>query len=59
VIAPEFGDKNADGVAREKLTGLFPGRQIVQINIDGVAAGGGGIHCATQQEPKLRAGKMS
>jgi hypothetical protein len=21
------------------------------LNIDGIAAGGGGIHCATQQEP--------
>lgn len=51
VIAPEFGDGKADGAAKEKLRALFPGREIVQINIDGIAAGGGGIHCITQQEP--------
>ncbi len=53
VIMPEFGDKNADRRAKEKLKTLFPERDIVQINIDGIAAGGGGIHCATQQEPAL------
>ena len=51
VIAPEFGDDRADRAAREKLQSLFPEREIVQINIDGIAAGGGGIHCTTQQEP--------
>lgn len=51
VIAPEFGDAKADGEARDKLKTLFPGRQVIQLNIDGVAAGGGGIHCTTQQEP--------
>ncbi len=51
VIAPEFGDKKPDGLAKEKLADLFPDREIVMLNIDGIAAGGGGIHCATQQEP--------
>ena len=51
VIAPKFGDTRADGLATEKLAGLFPDREIVMLNIDGIAAGGGGIHCATQQEP--------
>ncbi len=51
VIATEFGDEKADGAAREKLQELFPDREIVMLNIDGIAAGGGGIHCATQQEP--------
>lgn len=53
VIAPEFGDRRADQIAREKLQALFPGRDVVQLNIDGIAAGGGGIHCTTQQEPKV------
>jgi agmatine deiminase len=53
VIAPEFGDAKADLAAKEKLQNLFPKREIVQINIDAIAAGGGGIHCATQQEPKV------
>ena len=51
VIAPEFGDKRADANARRALEKLFPDRDIVQLNIDGLAAGGGGIHCTTQQEP--------
>lgn len=51
VIGPEFGDPVTDGAAKATLTRLFPGREIVQIDIDGIAAGGGGIHCTTQQEP--------
>jgi agmatine deiminase len=51
VIAPEFGDTKADRAANQKLRELFPEREIIQINIDGIAAGGGGIHCTTQQEP--------
>ncbi len=51
VIAPEFGDRKADLAAKKTLARLFPDREIVQINIDAIAAGGGGIHCATQQEP--------
>ena len=51
VIAPEFGDAKADRAAKETLQQLFPGRSVVQINIDAIAAGGGGIHCTTQQEP--------
>lgn len=53
VIAPEYGDTRADRAAKEKLQTLFPNRTVVQINIDGIAAGGGGIHCTTQQEPRV------
>lgn len=53
VIAPEFGDSRADAAAKRELQRVFPGRDVVQINIDGIAAGGGGIHCTTQQEPKV------
>ncbi len=53
VIAPEFGDAKTDKAAKTKLQALFPKREIVQINIDGIAAGGGGIHCTTQQEPAV------
>ena len=51
VIAPQFGDAAADGQALRTLQLQFPGRRVVQLNIDGIAAGGGGIHCTTQQEP--------
>ena len=53
VIAPEFGDAIADAAARELLSELLPDREIVMLNIDALAAGGGGIHCATQQQPEL------
>ena len=51
VIAPAFGDAKTDAKCKELLTKLFPQRVIIQLNIDAIAAGGGGIHCATQQEP--------
>ncbi len=50
VIAQEFGDAKADAVAKASLQRAFPGRVIEQLNVDGIAAGGGSIHCATQQE---------
>lgn len=52
VIAPEFGDKRTDRNTRDILQELFADRAIIQLNIDGIAAGGGGIHCATQQQPR-------
>lgn len=51
VITPEFGDARADRYCRDVLREQFPGRDIVQLNIDPIAAGGGGIHCTTQQQP--------
>lgn len=51
VIAPEFGDSKADRHARDVLRDLFQGREVIQLNIDAIAAGGGGIHCTTQQQP--------
>ena len=52
LIAPEFGDAAADRNARDILRELFADREIIQLNIDGIAAGGGGIHCTTQQQPR-------
>jgi agmatine deiminase len=53
IIMQKFGDKNADNIAKQKLTKLFPKHRIEQIAIDGIASGGGSIHCVTQQEPKV------
>ena len=52
VIAPEFGDKVRDAAAKEVLAGLYPGREVVMLDIDPIADAGGGIHCATQQQPR-------
>mgnify|MGYP002148236749 CR=1 FL=1 len=53
VVVPRFGDDTADATARDQLADLYPGRAMVQLDIDPVAEGGGGIHCATQQQPKV------
>jgi agmatine deiminase len=52
IIAPEFGDKAADKKAFDLLSQLYPDREIVQLNIDAIAAGGGGIHCVTGHQPQ-------
>ena len=51
VVMQEFGDSEADKAARRTLQAVFPDRVVEQIALDGIAAGGGSIHCATQQEP--------
>jgi agmatine deiminase len=52
VISAKFGDTAADAAAKAVLQSLYPGRIVVQVTIDGLAVGGGGIHCATQQQPR-------
>ncbi|MCF6320242.1 MAG: agmatine deiminase family protein [Rhizobiaceae bacterium] len=51
VIAAEFGDREKDAMAVEVLGKLYPGREIISLNIDPVGEVGGGIHCTTQQQP--------
>jgi agmatine deiminase len=51
LILPSFGDAGADRFALTALQGHYPTRKIVQLRIDAIAAGGGGIHCTTQQQP--------
>jgi agmatine deiminase len=52
VIMPAFDDAN-DEAARAVLADCFPGRDIMQIDALDIVAGGGGIHCVTQQEPRV------
>ncbi|MGW6710168.1 agmatine deiminase family protein [Streptomyces sp. NPDC054956] len=51
VISAQFGDTGADAAAKATLQRAFPGRVVEQLNIDNLGAGGGGIHCVTQQQP--------
>ncbi len=53
IVMPSYGI-GADDRARAVFEKLFPEREIVQVRIDDVAIGGGGIHCITQQQPKAR-----
>ncbi|MFJ4095970.1 agmatine deiminase family protein [Kitasatospora sp. NPDC089913] len=51
VYLPKFGDQKADEHAQQVLKKYFPTREIVAVKIDGIAGGGGGIHCATHDIP--------
>ncbi|SDT10594.1 agmatine deiminase [Streptomyces sp. TLI_053] len=51
VLVPQFGHAEADEAARAILAAEYPGRTVVPVVVDAVAAGGGGIHCATQSQP--------
>ncbi|WP_042385299.1 agmatine deiminase family protein [Streptacidiphilus melanogenes] len=51
VISAQFGDSTADANAKAVLQRLFPGRAVVQLNIDNLGNQGGGIHCVTQPQP--------
>ncbi|MBA4490310.1 agmatine deiminase family protein [Paracoccus sp. S1E-3] len=53
VIAAEFGDEEADAEAADILADLYPDREVVMLNIDPVGEVGGGIHCATHEQPKV------
>ncbi|MET8622512.1 agmatine deiminase family protein [Kitasatospora sp. NPDC004669] len=53
VIVPRFGDRAADDHAVGIIGDLHPGRKVTQVTINHIAAGGGGIHCATQQQPAI------
>ncbi|KAG0076839.1 hypothetical protein BGZ90_008109 [Linnemannia elongata] len=53
IAMPEFGDKEADKIAQDIVQKAFPNRKVVSINIDYVAVGGGGIHCATHEVPRV------
>lgn len=55
VIAQEFGDPDADAVAKAQLEKAFPNRLVIQLNLDAIASGGGTVHCATLQQPALPA----
>lgn len=53
VIAAQFGDEEADAIAAETLAELYPGREVVMLEVDPVGEVGGGIHCATREQPKV------
>ncbi len=53
VLVPHFGDADADAAASSILAAAYPSRNVVQLNIDEIASGGGGIHCATQSQPAV------
>jgi agmatine deiminase len=52
IVMPAFGYEQYDKKAYQLFSALFPTHTINQIDALDVFAGGGGIHCITQQQPK-------
>ena len=52
IILPKFGCEE-DDITLQQFKKYFPSRNIVQIDSREFLIGGGGIHCLTQQVPKL------
>lgn len=50
IIMPAYGIA-ADEEAAATLRMAFPGREVVPVQINQLAHGGGGVHCITQQQP--------
>lgn len=53
VIVPGY-DSPRDLAALETWQRIYPDRKAVQVQINDIAIGGGGIHCITQQQPAVR-----
>ena len=53
VILPRY-DRPTDDKARAIFESLYHDRKVVFVDIANIAAGAGGIHCITQQQPKSR-----
>jgi agmatine deiminase len=53
VVACGFGEEKADARARSILGEAYPGRKVVTVDARELFARGGGIHCITQQQPRL------
>lgn len=54
LIMPMFGYDETDRAAFSLFSRHFPNRQIIPVNALDIFAGGGGIHCITQQQPITR-----
>jgi agmatine deiminase len=53
VIGCGFGEPVADQQAAEILAEAYPGRRVVSVDARPIFARGGGVHCITQQQPRV------
>ncbi len=54
VAAMAFGNASADADAQAVLESLYPGRTVYMLDAGTLWAGGGGIHCVTNDQPVLQ-----
>ena len=59
VLVPAFDQPSADADAAAIIAEQFPDRQVITCPALAIAAGGGGIHCITQQQPVIDTGAAS
>jgi agmatine deiminase len=57
IIACGFGEERADAEATAILEDAYPGRRVSMVDSRPIFARGGGIHCITQQQPAIAAGR--
>ena len=50
VVMPAYGVPG-DAAVRDALQAIYPDREVVMVDLNAIAPGGGGIHCITQQQP--------
>jgi agmatine deiminase len=50
VIAPAYGIAS-DAKARAAIEAAYPDRTVAMVAVNAIAAGGGAIHCITQEQP--------
>jgi agmatine deiminase len=55
VVSCSFGEDAADDAARGILEEVYPGRRVIDVDARPIFARGGGIHCITQQQPRVEA----
>jgi agmatine deiminase len=52
VLMPIFGQKKKDGMAEDKMSECFPGREVISVTAKDLVMEGGALHCIAMQEPK-------
>lgn len=53
VIFPQFGDEEADAAALQTARRVFADREVVPVNATALGIFGGGIHCISQEVPRV------
>ena len=56
VIVPGYGVP-ADAKALSTIQAAYPDRKVVMVQVNAIAAGGGAIHCITQEQPAVSRGQ--